>query len=65
MKQLLTKIALFILLFAGGAIHAQTAFWTETFNTGIPSGWTNVDASNQGIIWEWCANTAPGCAPRF
>lgn len=40
-------------------------FWMEDFTGGIPAGWTNNDASNQGIIWKWCANTGTGCAPVF
>ncbi|MBK8967648.1 MAG: T9SS type A sorting domain-containing protein [Saprospiraceae bacterium] len=66
MKQLLTKsLLLLAFLLCGVATQAQNIFWSEDFTNGIPTGWTNVDASGQGVIWEWCANTDPGCAPVF
>jgi hypothetical protein len=52
-----------------GTLHAQlpTPFWTEDFTDGIPSGWTTADASNQNVLWTWCANPFlgdddPGCS---
>lgn len=49
-----------------GKLTAQTPFWSEKFTSGIPAGWTNVDASGQSIVWTWCSNPAlgdtdPGC----
>ena len=45
-----------------GTANAQlaTPFWTENFTNGIPSGWTSADASNQDVIWTWCANPILG-----
>lgn len=36
------------------SLQGQTPFWTQDFAGGIPAGWTNVDASGQGVIFEWC-----------
>ncbi len=66
MKQLLTKsLPLLAFLLCGMMTQAQNIFWSEDFTDGIPAGWTNVDASGQGFVWEHCANTDPGCAPVF
>ena len=66
MKQLLTKsLPLLVFLLCGMMTQAQNIFWSEDFTNGIPAGWTNVDASGQGFVWEHCANTDPGCAPVF
>ncbi|MBK9336253.1 MAG: hypothetical protein IPM98_06560 [Lewinellaceae bacterium] len=67
MKQLLTKTVLFLALLLGGTAQAQAPFWSENFTAGIPSGWSNVDASGQNVIWVWCAEPAPtpACAPVF
>ncbi|MCB0531134.1 MAG: T9SS type A sorting domain-containing protein [Lewinellaceae bacterium] len=66
MKQLLTKsLPLLAFLLCGMSAQAQNVFWSEDFTGGIPAGWTNVDASGQGFVWEYCANTDPGCAPVF
>jgi hypothetical protein len=67
MKQLLTKSILLLFLLVNGMVFAQTPFWSETFTAGIPAGWTNVDASGQNIVWEWCPAPAPtpACAPVF
>jgi len=46
---------LFITLLAlAGSLQGQTPFWSEDFAGGIPAAWTNVDASGQGVIFEWC-----------
>jgi hypothetical protein len=55
----------FLLLFTF-SLGAQTPFWTENFANGIPSAWTNADASNQNVLWTWCSDPAsnggePGC----
>jgi len=66
MKLLFKSLPLLALLLTG-MLQAQTPFWTETFTTGIPAGWTNVDTSGQGFTWQWCSapNPTPPCAPVF
>ncbi len=29
----------------------NAAFFTEDFSSGIPAGWTNVDAAGNGVVW--------------
>jgi hypothetical protein len=55
-----------------GALKAQlpTPFWSENFTNGQPAGWTTTDASNQNILWTWCADPLlgdgdPGCSQPF
>lgn len=50
-------------------LNAQlaTPFWSENFTNGLPSGWSTSDASNQGVLWTWCADpllgdSDPGCS---
>lgn len=52
------------------SLQAQTPFWSEDFSGGsVPAGWTNVDGSGQGIVFEWCNDPAsgggPGCPSLF
>jgi len=65
--KLLSKSLPILAFFLSGMLQAQLPFWTETFSTGIPAGWTNVDASGQGFTWQWCPspNPTPSCAPIF
>lgn len=65
MKQLLTKALPLFAFLLSGMVQAQTPFWSENFTGGIPAGWTNADASNQGYVWEWCAEPVPTCSPVF
>ena len=67
MKQLNTKLLTLGFVLLGGLLSAQSLqpFWSEHFTNNIPAGWTNVDASNQNVIWEWCADNASGCSPVF
>jgi len=70
MKQTFTKLICAIFLLTAGMASAQTPFWSEDFTNGLPTGWTNVDINNHGIIWTWCSdpiagNTEAGCAPIF
>lgn len=60
MKQLRLTSTLFTLLLIGSSVLAQTPFWTQDFAGGIPMGWTNADASNQGALWTWCNDPAAG-----
>jgi len=70
MKQTITQLTCAILLLSAGMATAQTPFWTETFNSGIPAGWTSVDPSGHDVIWTWCSdptagNSEAGCSPVF
>lgn len=67
MKQLNTKLLTLGFVLLGGLLSAQSLqpFWSEHFTNNIPAGWTNVDASNQNVIWEWCADNTSGCSPVF
>lgn len=67
MKQLNTKLLTLGFVLTGGLLAAQslTPFWSEQFTNNIPAGWTNADASNQNVIWKWCADNASGCSPVF
>jgi hypothetical protein len=67
MKQLHTKLLTLGFVLAGGLLSAQSfePFWSEHFSNNIPEGWTNSDASNQNVIWKWCANNTSGCSPVF
>ena len=54
MKKLFTLvIALFALAICA---KAQVAVFSETFDAGMPSGWTQIDANNDGYGWEHCSN---------
>lgn len=67
MKQLHTRLLTLGFVLAGGLLSAQSfqPFWSENFTNNIPAGWTNADASNQNVIWKWCANNSSGCSPVF
>ncbi|MFN0014114.1 MAG: hypothetical protein ACKVU2_06155, partial [Saprospiraceae bacterium] len=67
MTRLLTKSLTLLALLLGTVAQAQTPFWSETFTSGVPAGWTNVDASGQSINWQWCPSPSPtpACAPVF
>ncbi|MFZ4634092.1 MAG: T9SS type A sorting domain-containing protein [Saprospiraceae bacterium] len=56
---------LMLLSMLATAAFAQTPFWAVNFSTGLPAGWTSVDASNQGITWEYCTGPADNCSPVF
>ncbi|MBK7938769.1 MAG: T9SS type A sorting domain-containing protein [Lewinellaceae bacterium] len=67
MKQLRTQLLTLMVCLTGGWLHAQSfqPFWTEDFTNNIPAQWTSVDASGQGVVWEWCKDNASGCSPVF
>lgn len=67
MKQLHTKLLTLGFVLTGGLLAAQSfePFWSEHFDNNIPAGWTNADASNQNVIWKWCADNTSGCSPVF
>ncbi len=70
MKQTFTKLLCALCLLSAGMATAQTPFWSENFTDGIPTGWTNVDASGHNVLWTWCSdptagNSEAGCAPVF
>lgn len=67
MKQLRTQLLTLMVCLTGGWLHAQSfqPFWTEDFTNNIPAQWTSVDASGQGVDWEWCKDNASGCSPVF
>jgi hypothetical protein len=56
---------LLLLSMLATAAVAQTPFYAVNFSTGLPAGWTSVDASNQGITWEYCTGPAGNCSPVF
>ena len=54
MKKLLSlSLALFLVTFF---VKAQTPIFTENFDNGLPSGWTQIDANNDGYMWEGSDN---------
>ena len=48
-KFLLMFFALFAMAFFA---KAQTPIFTENFDNGMPSGWTQIDANNDNLMWE-------------
>jgi len=56
---------LLLLSMLATAAVAQVPFYAANFSTGLPNGWTSVDASNQGITWEYCTGPADNCSPVF
>lgn len=44
------------------ALQAQNAnvLWSEDFSDGLPTDWTNIDASGQGAVFTWCGDPATG-----
>ncbi len=60
MKQRSTPCLLLALWMGLQMSVAQTPFWTEDFSKGIPTGWTNTDASGQNVLWTWCNNPGKG-----
>lgn len=48
-KSLLMFFALFAMAFFA---KAQTPIFTENFDNGMPSGWTQIDANNDNLMWE-------------
>ncbi|HMQ49665.1 MAG TPA: T9SS type A sorting domain-containing protein [Saprospiraceae bacterium] len=52
------------LFFNGLNPALSQVFWTETFNNGIPTDWTNEDVSTVGtpVLWEYCDEST--CPPN-
>lgn len=61
-----TKIT-YLLVFLGSTILLQAnpalPFWTESFESGFPSGWESGDLTGNGNFWEHCGNFY-FCAPN-
>lgn len=54
MKKLFTLfVALLALTFSA---KAQVPVFSETFDAGMPTGWTQIDANNDGYGWEHCSS---------
>ena len=53
MKKLFSlALVFFTMLFAA---NAQVPILTENFDSGMPTGWTQIDANNDGYGWEHCS----------
>lgn len=66
----LTFVALLITNPFARVLAQPMPFWSEDFANGIPAAWNTTDASNQEVIWTWCANPTagddePGCPSIF
>lgn len=64
MKKVFTNFFLLAALLVSGVVSAQV-FFTEEFATGIPTGWTTTDGSNQGALWQYCADPAGTCVDYY
>jgi hypothetical protein len=65
------RFGVVLMAFAAFALtaQAQNLLWSEDFSGGFPAGWTNADASGQGVLFEWCndpgTSDSPGCPSWF
>lgn len=46
----------FALLAIAFSVKAQVPVFSENFDSGMPTGWTQIDANNDGMGWEHCSN---------
>jgi len=56
MKKIFTLF--FALLAIAFSVKAQVPVFSENFDSGIPTGWTQIDANNDGMGWEHSSNPA-------
>ena len=55
-KQLLFVMVCFFPL----SLFSQNVFWSEDFQNGVPSDWSNYEVNNPIIKWTWTTNTIQG-----
>lgn len=56
MKKIFTMF--FALLALAFSVKAQVPVFTENFDSGMPTGWTQIDANNDNMGWEHSSNPA-------
>lgn len=56
MKKVFTLFFAFLAL--AFSAKAQTTVFSENFDSGMPTGWTQIDANNDGYGWEHSSNPA-------
>lgn len=58
-------LSMLALLLSVQFASAQILFEEDFSGSGIPAGWTTTDASNQGVLWTWCAGPSANCVNLY